>query len=182
MDEWSRIGSRVSHLGLVPRLPPPEEQGSEQLDLVPFEWEVLAAVDGQRDLHSLAEALGCSEFDVARTVYGLTNAGVVVLDDPAHPGEVVEVGRDLAAFLVPAREALGQGQFDLAAGASRSCSVSTRSCPRRAGSSDSAMRRSGATARPSVRGRHGVVWAPTPRARMRRCLRWNGCVNRWRRS
>ena len=117
MDEWSRIGSRVSHLGLVPRLPPPEEQGSEQLDLVPFEWEVLAAVDGQRDLHSLAEALGGSEFDVARTVYGLTNAGVVVLDDPAHPGEVVEVGRDLAAFLVPAREALGQGQFDLAAGA-----------------------------------------------------------------
>jgi hypothetical protein len=113
------VGSDLQPLGgrLVPRLPPPEVQGSEPLDLVPFEWEVLAAVDGARDLHSLAEVLGRSEFEVARTVYGLTNAGIVVLDDPAHPGQEAEPGRDLAALLVPAREALGQGQYDLAAGA-----------------------------------------------------------------
>jgi tetratricopeptide (TPR) repeat protein len=117
IDEWSRIGSKVSHLRLVPRLPPTEELGTETLDLVPFEWEVLAAVDGARDLHSLAEVLGRSEFEVARTVYGLTSAGIVVLDDPAHPGQEAEPGRDLAAFLVPAREALAQGQYDLAAGA-----------------------------------------------------------------
>ncbi len=117
IDEWSRIGSKVSHLRLVPRLPPPEDQGTETLDLVPFEWEVLAAVDGARDLHSLAEVLGRSEFEVAKTVYGLTSAGIVVLDDPAHPGEEAEPGRDLAALLVPAREALAQGQYDLAAGA-----------------------------------------------------------------
>jgi len=117
IDEWSRIGSKVSHLRLVPRLPAPEAQGSDPLDLVPFEWEVLAAVDGTRDLHSLAEVLGRSEFEVARTVYGLTNAGIVVLDDPAHPGLEAEPGRDLAALLVPAREALARGQYDLAAGA-----------------------------------------------------------------
>ena len=84
---------------------------------MPFEWEVLAAVDGARDLHALAEVLGRSEFEVARTVYGLTNAGIVVLDDPAHPGQEAEPGRDLAALLVPAREALAQGQYDIAAGA-----------------------------------------------------------------
>jgi hypothetical protein len=117
LDEWSRIGSRVSHLGLVPRLPPPEHQPAEQLDLVPFEWEVLAAVDGQRDLHALADVLGRSEFEVARTVYGLTSAGVVVLDDPRRPGLEAEPGRDLAALLVPAREAMAQGQYDVAAGA-----------------------------------------------------------------
>ena len=54
---------------------------------------------------------------MARTVYGLTNAGIVVLDDPAHPGQEAEPGRDLAALLVPAREALAGGQYDLAAGA-----------------------------------------------------------------
>jgi hypothetical protein len=117
LDEWSRIGSKVSHLGLVPRLPAPDHQGGEPLDLVPFEWEVLAAVDGRRDLHALADVLGRSEFEVARTVYGLTNAGVVVLDDPARPGEEPEPARDLAASLVPAREALAQGQYDIAAGA-----------------------------------------------------------------
>ncbi len=117
IDEWSRIGSKVSHLRLVPRLPAPEAQGSEPLDLVPFEWEVLAAVDGARDLHSLAEILGRSEFEVARTVYGLTSAGVVVLDDPARPGQEAEPGRDLAALLVPAREALAHGHYDIGAGA-----------------------------------------------------------------
>src|SRR5918996_1795783 len=115
LDEWSRIGSKVSHLGLVPRLP--EQNGAAPLDLVPFEWEVLAAVDGQRDLHALADVLGRSEFEVARTVYGLTTAGVVVLGDPAHPGQEPEPGRDLAALLVPAREALAQGAYEIAAGA-----------------------------------------------------------------
>jgi len=117
LDEWSRIGSKVSHLGLVPRLPDQNGVAAPPLDLIPFEWEVLAAVDGQRDLHALAEVLGRSEFEVARTVYGLTAAGVVVLGDPAHPGQEPEPGRDLAALLVPAREALAQGAYDIAAGA-----------------------------------------------------------------
>jgi uncharacterized protein DUF4388/tetratricopeptide repeat protein len=117
LDEWSRIGSKVSHLGLVPRLPSSDPQAAEPLDLVPFEWEVLAAVDGERDVRALADALGRSEFEVARTVYGLANVGVVVLDDPRRPGMEAEVGRDLAALLVPAREALAQGQFEIAAGA-----------------------------------------------------------------
>ncbi|MBA3497933.1 MAG: DUF4388 domain-containing protein [Gemmatimonadales bacterium] len=117
IDEWSRIGSTVSHLRLVPRLPAHAAQGGETLDLVPFEWEVLAAVDGTRDLHSLAEVLGRSEFEVARTVYGLTNVGVVVLDDPGHPGQIAQPGRDLAALLVPAREALAHWHYDIAAGA-----------------------------------------------------------------
>lgn len=117
IDEWSRIGSKVSHLGLVPRLPPPDHQVAEQLDLIPFEWEVLAAVDGQRDLHALAHVLGRSEFEVARTVYGLTTVGVVVLDDPRLPGAEAEPGRDLAPLLIPAREAMAQGNYEVAAGA-----------------------------------------------------------------
>jgi hypothetical protein len=115
LDEWSRIGSKVSHLGLVPRLP--ETNGAAPLDLVPFEWEVLAAVDGQRDLHALADVLGRSEFEVARTVYGLTAAGIVELADPGTTGREPEPGRDLAALLVPARDAMAQAQYDIAAGA-----------------------------------------------------------------
>jgi hypothetical protein len=115
LDEWSRIGSKVSHLGLVPRLP--DQNGAARLDLIPFEWEVLAAVDGQRDLRALAEVLGRSEFEVARTVYGLTAAGVVALDDPSRPGQEPAPGRDLAALLVPSRAALAQGEYDIAAGA-----------------------------------------------------------------
>ena len=43
---------------------------------------------------------------------GSPAAGVVVLDDPARPGGEPEPGRDLAALLVPAREALAQGEYE----------------------------------------------------------------------
>ena len=84
IDEWTRIESKVPHLGMVPRLKAPEDSGTP-LDLIPFEWEVLAAVDGSRDLRAIADTLGRSDFDVARTIYGLTSAGVVMLDAPPSP-------------------------------------------------------------------------------------------------
>jgi hypothetical protein len=109
-DEWSRIEAKVPHLRVVPRLPPADAAAGERLDLTPFEWEVLAAVDGERDLHALAAALGRSEFDVARTVYTLTSAGVIVLDsdgtkDTAGPQRMLE----------PVRQALAHGEYEKAA-------------------------------------------------------------------
>src|SRR5690606_13336148 len=41
------------------------------------EWEVLAEIDGERDIRQLAADLGRSAFDVAKTVYGLVSTGVV---------------------------------------------------------------------------------------------------------
>jgi tetratricopeptide (TPR) repeat protein len=114
MDEWSRIEAKVPHLRVVPRLPPADSPGNGRLDLVPFEWEVLAAVDGQRDLHALAAVLGRSEFEVARTVYALSAAGVIVLDSgpttSAH-----DSATDPAASLSPARKALAEGEYEKAA-------------------------------------------------------------------
>lgn len=116
MDEWSRIEDKVPHLRVVPRLPPTDGSANGRLELAPVEWEVLAAVDGQRDLHALAAALGRSELDIARTVYALASAGVVVLDRAAavpagdnggHPGTP----------LGPAKQALAQGEYEKAASA-----------------------------------------------------------------
>jgi hypothetical protein len=112
LDEWSRIEAKVPHLRVIPRLPPPDTPAGGRLDLVPFEWEVLAAVDGQRDLHALADTLGRSEFDVARTVYALAAAGVIVLDDAGGPADH---GREGGGSLAPIRLALGKGEFEKAA-------------------------------------------------------------------
>ncbi len=91
IDEWARIEAKVPHLGVVPRIRPGDDGVGHPLDLVPFEWEVLAAVDGQRSVREVAEEIGRSDFDVARTIYGLTSAGLVLLDDsgpaPAAPGQ-----------------------------------------------------------------------------------------------
>jgi tetratricopeptide (TPR) repeat protein len=114
-DEWSRIEAKVPHLRVVPRLPPPDTPSTGRLDLLPFEWEVLAAIDGQKDLHALASALGRSEFDVARTIYALSAAGVIVLDNPSGSRSTAGNGRDLVSSLMPAREALARGEYENAA-------------------------------------------------------------------
>ena len=83
IDEWSRIENRIPHLGVVPTLSPPPATGSTgELDLLPPEWEVLALIDGRRDVRALAAALGRSDFDVAKTLFGLDSAGIITLVEP----------------------------------------------------------------------------------------------------
>ncbi len=90
IDEWSRIEARIPHLGVVPTLSPPPTNpgGSGELDLLPPEWEVLALIDGRRDVRALAGALGRSEFEVAKTLYGLDSAGVITLVEPGGTTQV----------------------------------------------------------------------------------------------
>ncbi len=79
IDEWSRIERRIPHLGVIPVLAATEQRAAGQLDLRPSEWEVLAAIDGARDLKTIANSLGRSDFDVAKTLFGLESAGVVAI-------------------------------------------------------------------------------------------------------
>ena len=113
IDEWARIETKVPHLGMVPRLLAPEDDASP-LDLVPFEWEVLAAVDAIHDVRAIAEALGRSDFDVARTIYGLTSAGVVILEAPAAapPGPAASAEDAPAAARV--EQYLARGELEAA--------------------------------------------------------------------
>jgi tetratricopeptide (TPR) repeat protein len=114
MDEWSRIEDKVPHLRVIPRLPASESASNGRLELAPLEWEVLAAVDGERDLHALAAALGRSEFDIARTAYALSSAGVIVLDS-APPQVASENGNQPGMPLAPARQALARREYEAAA-------------------------------------------------------------------
>src|SRR5881397_260361 len=53
IDEWSRIEGRIPHLGVVPMLAPPHEGNEGELDLLPPEWEMLAMIDGARDVRAV---------------------------------------------------------------------------------------------------------------------------------
>jgi uncharacterized protein DUF4388/tetratricopeptide repeat protein len=118
IDEWSRIESRIPHLGVVPALAPPPEDGGAGLDLLPPEWEVLALIDGQRDVRALATELARSDFDVAKTLFGLESSGVVVLLDPGTTGR----GRpttagELAELVAKAEHGLQMKDYGAARGA-----------------------------------------------------------------
>src|SRR3989440_11367617 len=69
IDEWSRIESRIPHLGVVPMLAPPQEASEGELDLLPPEWEMLAMINGVRDVRAIASELGRSDFEVAKTLF-----------------------------------------------------------------------------------------------------------------
>lgn len=92
IDEWSRIEGKVAHLGVIPVLAPVADDHPGFLDLRPREWEVLAEIDGSRDLRAIATLLAQSEFDVARVAYGLLSTGIVELRNGVHPSEAVGDG------------------------------------------------------------------------------------------
>lgn len=110
IDEWSRIEHQVPHLGVVPELAP-VESGADVglLDLLPAEWEVLTLVDGSRDVRGIATALARSEFEVARTIFGLVTTGVIALRDPQQERRRSSLGGDVGALLAAAESRLASG-------------------------------------------------------------------------
>jgi Domain of unknown function (DUF4388)/Tetratricopeptide repeat len=112
IDEWSRIETKIPHLGILPRLALPSTDSP--LDLIPFEWEVLAAIDGSQDVRGISITLNKSEFEVAKTLFGLASAGIIQLDDPAqHPREQPG-GRELAMMIGRAENELLSGDVEMA--------------------------------------------------------------------
>ncbi|MDX2192122.1 MAG: DUF4388 domain-containing protein [Gemmatimonadales bacterium] len=118
IDEWSRIEGRIPHLGIVPRLAPAPEGGAA-LDLRPFEWQILAQVDGGRDLRAIARALAQTDFDVARAVYGLASAGLVELHDPVATPSAAQGRRVLAPLVRTIEQRLREGDSPGALGAAQ---------------------------------------------------------------
>src|SRR5713101_7857752 len=115
IDEWSRIEGRIPHLGIVPGLAPTLAGAEGELDLLPPEWEMLAMIDGQRDVRAIASALGRSDFEVAKTLFGLESAGVIVLADPGTATrERTTIAADVAELVARAEEALARQDFEAA--------------------------------------------------------------------
>jgi hypothetical protein len=109
IDEWQRIQARIPHLGMVPHLLGAETEAPGSLSLTPFEWRVLAACDGVLDVRSMARALAGSEFDVARTLFGLAAAGVIVLHDPAAASAALAPQHDPGVLVRQGEEFLRRG-------------------------------------------------------------------------
>jgi hypothetical protein len=122
IDEWARIEKRIPHLGVVPTYAP--AAGSGDLDLLPPEWEVLALIDGQRDLRAIAATLGRSDFDIAKTLFGLESAGLIVLLDPGTAPRGWNSAPDAVALVAEAEDAFARQDLERArAAAERAAAV-----------------------------------------------------------
>lgn len=106
MDEWAELSRASPDTELVPGLV--ELQPEEGvLELEPAEWEILAAIDGERSLRSIAREVGRGEFEVAKAVFGLVSAGLVEVGARRHLA-AAPAGADGAGH--PAASALREGQ------------------------------------------------------------------------
>lgn len=76
IDEWSRMKDKIPGPKVVPNLTHPREADT-YIDLRPAEWEVLARIDGHHSLSDIASELAVSEFEVAKTVYGMLSMELV---------------------------------------------------------------------------------------------------------
>ncbi|MEX0907594.1 MAG: DUF4388 domain-containing protein [Gemmatimonadota bacterium] len=81
IDEWTRLESKVPNPEAVPIMASNADREMTPLDLRSDEWEVLAEIDGNRDVRQLAADLGRSAFDVAKTIYGLVSTGVLEVSE-----------------------------------------------------------------------------------------------------
>lgn len=75
VDERSALPVAVEDATWVPQLA--EAAGDDVLDLTPIEWEVLAAVDGRRNIHAIAWELGRSEPEVSKVIAQLAKTRLV---------------------------------------------------------------------------------------------------------
>ena len=82
IDEWGRIAAKIPNTAIIPSLAPVAPDHETQLDLLPHEWEVLAMIDGERDLKAIAATMGREEFEIAKIAYGLVTTGVIDVRQP----------------------------------------------------------------------------------------------------
>jgi len=81
IDVWSRLADRLPHARVVPAFVEVESRHLPLLNLLPPQWEVLTAVDGQRDILALSRALGRDLLETAEIVYGLLETGLLRISD-----------------------------------------------------------------------------------------------------
>ena len=77
IDEWSRMADRIPGAHVVPQLAELRDGSESLIDLRPAEWEVITLIDGSHSLCDIAAELALSEFEVAKTVYGMLSTGLI---------------------------------------------------------------------------------------------------------
>jgi hypothetical protein len=113
IDEWSRIQRRIPNVHMIPVFQPAPAGDDGLIDLLPPEWETLAAIDGDQDIRSLAATLGRSEFEVAKTLFGLASTGIITfLEAPSTERAGASGDEEVDSLLVTAQLRIEAGALE----------------------------------------------------------------------
>ncbi len=113
IDEWRLLTSRIPSVDLVPLFV--ENGTNTAVTLDAREWAVVRKLDERRSIEEIAQALGQSAFETAKTVYGLISSGLVAFNDQRRGLETSRLRQMTAAELREvAQQALRQARSLLA--------------------------------------------------------------------
>jgi hypothetical protein len=76
VKEWEDIKKVIPSTNVVFKLSTSGSPG--EINLQPNEWQVLTQVNGARSVAEIAQEMGGDEFTVAKVLYGLTSAGLLI--------------------------------------------------------------------------------------------------------
>jgi hypothetical protein len=111
LDEWRVLSKKIASVEQVPELQARENR-HEQITLNPQEWLIITRIDGRRSIAEIGKTLNISSFDVAKILYGMVTAELVVLKKKSQPrpdgesGELVDLASRIRAA---AEECIGSG-------------------------------------------------------------------------
>jgi hypothetical protein len=110
LDEMDRIKSSLPPFEAVLRLAPAEDGRKKDIALQAAEWNVLALIDGTRNIYEILEATGADRLTTLRTLVGLHKAGLVTQSETRREqtsDRLVELGEHLThlveSYLAEAR-------------------------------------------------------------------------------
>jgi tetratricopeptide (TPR) repeat protein len=110
LDEWSRLESKVPNPEAIPVLAPASDRDVTPLELSSEEWEVLAEIDGERDVRQIAADVGRSSFDIGKTLYGMVAAGIVQVQERHNRMPEEQLRRSI----IEVKDLLSAGQIERA--------------------------------------------------------------------
>ena len=84
LAEWTDLRTSASSGSVVFRVGSVAGEDVVDIALKPSEWRVVTLTDGTRTVTEVAEAAGVTEFEAARTLYGLFGAGLLEIVEPGE--------------------------------------------------------------------------------------------------
>ena len=87
VDEWSLIEKKVPSSDLIFRVAKKPRKKDKEVELTPEQEAVLPLLDGDRTVEDVVIESGLVEFEVAKAIYGLVQAGFVSSEGQRSEGE-----------------------------------------------------------------------------------------------
>ncbi len=90
IDEWKQIEKLIPSLDLIVKVVENPDIDTENIKLTSEEWKMLTFVDNISTIKEIAKKVNQSEFQTAKTIYGLITSGLITVEEKEGLDSILE--------------------------------------------------------------------------------------------